>query len=258
MNIEMDINQRLGTRENEFTLDVSFASDDRIIVLFGPSGSGKTVTVKTIAGLMTPKDGRIAVGGRVLFDSKSRINMCPRQRRVGYVFQDYALFPHLNLQENIEFGMKRSSCRRCEHHRERVGELMHKLEVDCLSHAYPHQLSGGQQQRVALARALASNPDLLILDEPFSALDIHLKGRMRTELMQVLNEFPIPVILITHDPLDVEMFAETLVVYNSGHVEHICRTGRSITEYLYQFGEQSRRHSRGWNMEAGVCYGFAG
>ena len=253
MGIAVDIKQRLGTREKGFTLEVSFASDDRFIVLFGPSGSGKTMTVKTIAGLMTPQAGRIVMGDRVLFDSRTSTNLCPRKRRIGYVFQDYALFPHLNLQENIRFGMKRGNCSRCEQHRERLEELMNKLEIASVAHCYPHQLSGGQQQRVALARALASNPDLLIMDEPFSALDIHLKERMRTELMQVLHKFPVPVILITHDPLDVEMFAETLVVYNNGRVEGIFRTGRPITEYLHRF----REHCGAWSTEAEVQYGIA-
>ncbi|MEN6446160.1 MAG: ATP-binding cassette domain-containing protein, partial [Syntrophaceae bacterium] len=163
--------------------------------------------------------------------------------------------------ENIEFGMKKSRCRRCEEHRQRVHEIMEMLEIDALAGHYPHEISGGQKQRVAIARALASNPNLLILDEPFSALDVLLKERMRAELIQALGRFDIPVIMITHDPRDVEMFAQTLVIYKTGRVEEICREDGAISGYLQGLMAETRPHRQERTEPAGtrkVCCAVAG
>jgi molybdate transport system ATP-binding protein len=229
--IEIRIRKDFGRKATGFSLDVFFDSKDKFMVLFGPSGSGKTLTVKAIAGLTTPDSGRIKIGNKVLFDSEAHININPKDRRIGYVFQDYALFPHLNIRANIEFGMKKNQCTRCREHRGKVYEIMEMLELDTLAGHYPHEISGGQKQRVAIARALACNPDLLILDEAFSSLDMLLKERMRLELTKTLEKFDVPMIMITHDPKDIEIFAETLVIYQAGRVEEVCRTDTSIRDY---------------------------
>ena len=172
------------------------------MVLFGASGSGKTLTLQAIAGLINPDSGHISVDGDVLYDSAKRICRPARTRHVGYLLQDYALFPHLSALGNVGFSLS--------------GPFGHLSEVDHLSDRLPSEMSGGQKQRVALARALAAQPKVLLLDEPFSALDPLLRVRMRQEIRQLLDEWNIPVVIITHDPDDVEAFAETLVVYSGG------------------------------------------
>ena len=222
MNILVDIKKQLGSGRRVFSLEVSFASDQDIVVLFGPSGAGKSLTLQAIAGLTTPDAGQIVVGERVLFDAARGIRVPARCRDVGYVFQDYALFPHLTVAQNVSFGLKRDwpwNLPRSE--RLRLAEILEILELTPLRDSLPRDLSGGQRQRVALARALIRRPSLLLLDEPFSALDAPLRAKMRQELLKVRQRFTIPVILITHDPDDVAALAETVVVYESGRVIEI-------------------------------------
>jgi molybdate transport system ATP-binding protein len=222
MKIIVDIKKRLGSGKRVFSLEVSFASDQDVVVLFGPSGAGKSLTLQAIAGLTTPDAGRIVVGERVLFDASRNLTIPARHRDIGYVFQDYALFPHLTVAKNVAFGLKRAwPWYLCRPDRLRLEEVLEIFELAPLRDSLPRDLSGGQRQRVALARVLIRRPSLLLLDEPFSALDALLRGRMRQELLRVQERFNLPVILITHDPEDVAALAQTVVVYDAGRIRQV-------------------------------------
>ncbi len=229
MKLAVDIDVTLRSGRRSFRLNVAFSTADDRVVIFGPSGAGKSVTIQAIAGLIRPTRGRVQLGERVLFDSASRIDLPSRERRVGYLFQDYALFPHLTVEENVAFPLQRLLRWRLgdEDHRA-VRDMLDLFELMPLAHSLPRDLSGGQRQRVALARALIREPEVLLLDEPFSALDITLRARVRQELADLQTRFRIPLVVITHDVDDVKMFAETLVVYGLGQVSRVlpCKTLR--------------------------------
>jgi molybdate transport system ATP-binding protein len=223
MKIEVAIRKRLAARGRVFELDVTFQSSAELIAIFGPSGSGKSVTIQTIAGLRAPEAGRIVLNGRVLFDSTANVDLASRQRNIGYVFQDYALFPHLSVVHNVGFALLgnvwRGLSRAAE---EEVRAFLRGFELHEVADSYPRQLSGGQRQRVALARALIRKPDVLLLDEPFAALDPLLRNRMRGELLETRSRFGVPMIIITHDPADLEFFADDLLVFENGKIrQHI-------------------------------------
>ena len=222
MKILVDIKKRLWSGRRVFRLEVAFASDKDFVVLFGPSGAGKSLTLQTIAGLINPDEGRIVVGERILFDSHRQIRVSARYRNVGYVFQDYALFPHLTVAQNVSFGLKQGwPWYLPQGERLPLEEALEIFALTPLKYSLPRDLSGGQRQRVALARALIRCPSLLLLDEPFSSLDALLRTKMRQELLKIKERFTIPVILITHDPQDVAALAETVVVYDRGRVSQI-------------------------------------
>jgi molybdate transport system ATP-binding protein len=186
----------------ELTLDV-----DRTVALVGPSGAGKSTLLRAIAGLVRPRAGRIVVDGGVWFDAARRIDLSPDRRRVGLVFQDYALFPHLTVRENVEFARKHAA-----------DEYLDRLGIRALEHARPGQLSGGERQRVALARALARDPRVLLLDEPISALDAHTKAAVRAELHEVLADLELPTVLVSHDFEDAASLAERVSVIVDGRL----------------------------------------
>jgi molybdate transport system ATP-binding protein len=222
MKILVDVKKRLWAGRRVFRLEVVFASDKDFVVLFGPSGTGKSLTLQTIAGLTTPDEGRIVVGERIFFDSHRKIRVPARYRNVGYVFQDYGLFPQLTVAQNVSFGLKPGwpwYVPRGE--RLPLEEVLEIFELTSLKDCQSRDLSGGQRQRVALARALVRRPSLLLLDEPFSSMDTLLRAKMRQELWRIKERFTIPVILITHDPEDVAALAETVVVYEPNRVSQI-------------------------------------
>jgi len=217
--IRVELRKTLRSHDRAFALEIVFETEHDRTVVFGPSGSGKSATLQCIAGLLRPDAGRIEVGGRVLYDSAARIDLPPQQRNVGYLFQDYALFPHLSVEENIGFGLQGRFGRGGDHDAAgKVQRFLRQFEIDTLAQSLPRNLSGGQRQRVALARALIREPELLLLDEPLSALDPLLRERVRRELIEVQERFGVPMIVITHDPDDVETLADHLVVLDRGRV----------------------------------------
>jgi len=198
-----------------FSLDVTWEAGEKVVALFGPSGAGKTLTLQSLAGLVRPDEGRIVVAGRVFFDSATGINVRPQERRLGYVFQGYALFPHLSVEDNVGYGL-RALARGARHRR--VAEVMDRLGLGGQARRRPRELSGGQQQRVALGRALAVDPGLLLLDEPLSALDAPLRRLLREELMQIVSEWGVPTVLVTHDLTEAFQLADRIVIYDDGRV----------------------------------------
>ncbi|MDO9631439.1 MAG: ATP-binding cassette domain-containing protein [Humidesulfovibrio sp.] len=222
MALRLEISKTLRSEAQEFELSVSFESEGRSIVLFGPSGSGKTLTLRAVAGLMAPDAGRIELDGRCLFDAERGLDVPARERGVGLMFQDYALFPHLSVAHNVGFGLGRGLLGRLDAAaRARVAELLDLAGLADLAEASPNRLSGGQRQRVALLRALARSPHALLLDEPFSALDPLLRARMRREVRTMCQALGTPTLLITHDPEDVAEFGGTVVLYDQGRVRRV-------------------------------------
>ena len=189
-----------------FALDFSCAIEDQITALVGPSGCGKTTVLNLIAGLLTPDQGTIALQDQLLFDSKSGTNMPAHLRQIGYVFQDYRLFPHLTVEKNLRYGQKRAGSNGIEF--DRIWEV---LELGDLKHRLPSSLSGGQKQRVALGRAMLRSPKLLLLDEPLSAMDTDLRTSVEAHLAHVIHEFGIPTLLVTHDPSSIQRLAQSVL-----------------------------------------------
>lgn len=219
MSVELHLQKELRAADRVFSLDITLASDSQRIVLYGPSGSGKSLTLKAIAGLMRPDSGHIRIQGRTLFDSAQGIDVRVQERNVAYLFQDYALFPHLTVAQNIAFGLARGSInlrRPAEH--PAVRQWLQAFELEAIAHSRPAQISGGQRQRVALARALVAEPDMLLLDEPFSALDLSLRQRMRSELAELQSRLQVPMLIITHDPADVEALGQTVFELRDGRL----------------------------------------
>ena len=214
MSVCVDIKKTLSSGDRRFSLGVSFSSRADYTVLTGPSGSGKSLTLRCIAGISTPDEGKIEVAGRVLFDTGGRVDVPARRRAVGYLFQDYALFPHLSVADNVGFGLRGITRKLSGEDRDRVSGILEVFGLAELAASLPRDISGGQKQRVALARALVKKPSALLLDEPFSALDHHLRDAMRAELREVQARFGIPVILVLHDPADIRAFTGTVVKYN--------------------------------------------
>ncbi|MDI9395132.1 MAG: ABC transporter ATP-binding protein [Euryarchaeota archaeon] len=196
-----------------FMLDVSFEMENELVVLFGPSGSGKTTLFKCISGITEPDDGKITVESKVYYDKDKKINLPIQKRNLGYVFQNYTLFPHMNVRKNIECGLKGWNK---EDKEERVMEMLNLLHIEELETRYPSQLSGGQKQRVALARALAPKPEILLLDEPFSALDIKIRIDLTEKIKKLQNKIGIPLLFITHNLEEAFLLADKLLVLHGG------------------------------------------
>ncbi len=194
-----------------FTLDVGWAAPEGFTVLFGYSGAGKSLTLGAIAGTWRPASGRVRLGARTLFDSRTGTWVRPQDRRIGYVPQNAQLFPHMTVRGNLTFALGRTP--RAERD-VRIAELLDRFRIAELAEKHPHSLSGGQRQRAALARAIASRPEALLLDEPLSALDLPVRVEMRDLLCTLQRELQIPVVMVTHDLYEACELADTLVVYS--------------------------------------------
>ncbi len=228
--IDVQIRLTVADGPRRFDLDVAFASAAPVIALYGPSGAGKSLTLAAMAGLLAPAGGHVCIAGRTLFDSRTATNVATPQRRLGYLFQSYALFPHLSVYDNVAFGLTTWRRRLSPPDAQRVGDLLASFGLAELAHSRPATLSGGQQQRVALARALACEPQALLLDEPFAALNPMLRQALREELAQVRARWGVPMVMITHDIEDVLALADVAFMLDGGRVQREIdlRSGQSI------------------------------
>jgi len=219
VHFDIDIGKDIRAQGRQFTLAVRFDVVADRLALFGPSGAGKSLTLAALAGLVRPDRGRIAIDNDVWFDAAAGIDVPARDRRVGVVFQEYALFPHRTVAQNVGAAADRGYPQARTPGREReIDELLALFSLTDVQASYPEQLSGGQRQRVALARALFAKPRVLLLDEPFAALDATLRQRLRSELVTVQEQFGIPLVLISHDPEDIAHCAQCVVELADGKV----------------------------------------
>lgn len=220
MLLDIDIAKTLTSGKRTFQLQLGFRTSSQRLVILGPSGSGKSLLLKTIAGLTRPDRGHIRLDGTTLFDAAAKINLAPQQRKMAYLFQDYALFPHLSVRQNIAFGLTHGLLNpRASQHHDTVEHWLDAFQLRPVADQLPEELSGGQRQRTALARALVAKPKALLLDEPFSSLDSALRSHMRRELDELQRRLQVPMLLITHDQEDAEVFGEQVLYMRDGTLE---------------------------------------
>lgn len=239
----------LDRRLPGFHLRTQLVIGDEIAALYGPSGSGKSLTLLAIAGLIRPTSGTIRINGRIVFDANAGIDLAPHLRRVGLVFQEYALFPHKTVSGNLSFGLPGGTPK--DEATDRVNEMLHLLRLESFAQHYPDQLSGGQRQRVALGRALIGRPEILLLDEPFSALDLAVRETLRQELLQMLVDYKGTILLVTHNLQEAYLMASTIAIIDGGKV---LQTG-TREEVLHR--PRTRRvaeHTGAKNILRGVAY----
>lgn len=210
--IYVDIEKKFG----KFTLKTKFQFDNEIMGLLGASGSGKSLTLKCIAGIEKPDKGRIILNDRVLFDSEKKINISPKDRKIGYLFQDYALFPNMNVYENIKVGIREG-----ENFDKLIMEKLEEMRISHLKDKKINEISGGEKQRVALARLLINKPEIILLDEPFSALDDYLKSKIELEVSEVLRNYKIPTILVSHSRAEAYRLCNEICVMSNGKSEDL-------------------------------------
>ncbi|MDR0918082.1 MAG: ATP-binding cassette domain-containing protein [Oscillospiraceae bacterium] len=208
--LECRIKKKLGN----FTLDVDITANDGVTALLGASGSGKSMILKCIAGIIKPDSGLIRLGNVTLFDSENKINLLPRKRHTGFLFQDYALFPNMTIENNIYCGTDKTAKK--SQRKEKVKEIAEIFRISPHLNKYPYQLSGGEKQRSALARIFAGKPDILMLDEPFSALDSHLRWELETELTEIFSKFKKTVLYVSHNRNEVYRLCDNITVLNEG------------------------------------------
>lgn len=211
--IKMNFHKKLPS----FELRIDLTLDNRILAIVGPSGAGKTTLLQCVAGLKKPTGGEIKIGDKVVFSSEQQICVPTRQRRIGYVFQDYALFPHMTVEQNILYGKQKKE--RSAERKLAANDILETLKIGHLKSRYPMEISGGEKQRVALARALMTEPELMLLDEPLSALDQNTRDKLQQELLKVQNQWQIPFILVTHDMREAEILGDQIIKIDQGKME---------------------------------------
>lgn len=218
----MQVSFSLQKRLDQFELNVSCEFPRGVLVIQGESGSGKSTILNCISGLLQPDGGYIQIGKRVLFDTAQKMNIAVQQRKIGYVFQNYALFPNMTVEKNILYGIKNQPDYQNQQKRQEmmdyVAYIMETFRISHLKKKYPYHISGGEKQRTALARAIVTKPDLLLLDEPFSALDVKTKEIVYQEFLDLKHQFQLPIILISHDPREGDLFADYRLYLKQGHV----------------------------------------
>ena len=219
--LQVSFRKKLGGDDDDqsqrtFMLDVEFTAPGGVTILFGPSGSGKTTCLRAIAGIVTPDEGRIILDGCTYVDSASGVNLSIQNRRVGFVFQDYSLFPHLTAEQNVAYGIRAKGSKKGK--RERARELLSLVEIGHAAHQFPRELSGGEGQRVALARALASDPAVMLLDEPLSAVDVKTRARLLAEVEAIHRRTGIPIVYVTHNMAEAVAIGTHIVILNQGQV----------------------------------------
>ncbi|NLY12673.1 MAG: ATP-binding cassette domain-containing protein [Gammaproteobacteria bacterium] len=220
MLLDLAVSKTMRSGKQTFSLNVSYSSEADRLVILGPSGAGKSLLLRMIAGLLKPDSGHIKLAGRTLFDQAQGINLTPQQRNVAFLFQNYALFPHLSVRQNIAFSLHAGLLNpRANFTSRTVDYWIDTFALDAVQNQKPHELSGGQRQRTALARALVTEPRALLLDEPFSALDPDLRMHMRKELRELQERLAVPLILITHDIEDVKIFANQTLCLKDGRID---------------------------------------
>lgn len=217
--IAAEISKRFppGLESAGFDLEIAFEAEPGVTAFYGPSGSGKTLTLDALAGFVAPDRGRLELDGRILFDAESRVNVPPRDRGCGYVFQNYALFPHMTLRGNLEFAAH--ALPRLERHR-RIAELLERFKLADLAGRYPRELSGGQKQRASIARALIAQPKMLLLDEPGRGLDAELRADFYSLVRETAARLEIPMLLVTHDLDECFALASKVLLFDSGRIVH--------------------------------------
>lgn len=217
----MGVSFTLKKQLDQFMLNVSCSFPGGVLVIQGESGSGKSTILNCISGLLTPETGRVEVNGRVLYNSGQNVNIPVQNRNIGYVFQNYALFPNMTVEKNILYGLKNQQDYKIKDKREDMLQYMEYIldtfRIGHLRKKYPYQISGGEKQRTALARAIVTKPDLLLLDEPFSALDLKTKNIVYQEFLELKHRVQMPIILISHDPKESDLFADYRLYLEEGH-----------------------------------------
>ena len=217
--LKLDFYASVVDRHRRFDLQIKADTDAAFIALYGPSGGGKSLTLQALAGLLPVDKGLISLGGLCFHDSERRIHLPAQRRQIGYLFQNYALFPHLTVRQNIAFGLTNSFSMLSPAQIKTVDTLIDQFSLKGMERSRPADLSGGQQQRVALARALACNPRVLLLDEPFAALNPMLRAQMRAELKLTQHRHGIPIVMVTHDQADVLALADVAILIDTGQVQ---------------------------------------
>lgn len=211
----MSLSVKIKKKMSDFLLDVSFEAKDEFFALLGENGCGKSLTLRCIAGIETPDEGRIVLNGRVLFDSEQKINLSPQKRKIGYLFQDYALFPNMTVEENIGIGVEKKK------RKEETARFIKLFFLEGLEKKYPYMLSGGQKQRTALARIMILQPEMILLDEPFSAVDSCLKWKLEQQILKISQSYTQTILFVSHSRDEVYRLCRRLAVLHHGKVEVI-------------------------------------